>query len=71
MEEDRWQKGQNDDTTTSLQVKYSKEKGTGKPSRDPNVECYNCHKKGHMSKDCWAKRGKKEGQGLKEQKGPN
>jgi hypothetical protein len=26
------------------------------------MECYNCHKKGHMSKDFWAKGGGKEGQ---------
>jgi hypothetical protein len=26
-------------------------------------ECYNCKKKGHVSKDCWAKGGGKEGQG--------
>ena len=27
------------------------------------VECHNCHKKGHMKADCWAKGGGKEGQG--------
>jgi hypothetical protein len=30
-----------------------------------NVECFNCHKKGHMKRDCWAKGGEKEGQGPK------
>jgi hypothetical protein len=30
-----------------------------------NVECFNCHKKGHMKADCWAKGGSKEGQGPK------
>ena len=28
-----------------------------------DVECYNCHKKGHKKPDCWAKGGGKEGQG--------
>ena len=27
------------------------------------VECHNCHKKGHMKADCWAKGGGKKGQG--------
>jgi len=30
---------------------------------DPDVECYNCHKKGHKSNNCWSKGGGKEGQG--------
>ena len=25
------------------------------------VECHNCHKKGHIKADCWAKGGGKEG----------
>jgi Integrase core domain/GAG-pre-integrase domain len=32
---------------------------------DSDRECYNCHKKGHLTKDCWAKGGGKEGQGPK------
>ena len=32
-----------------------------KTNRD--VECFNCHKKGHKKIDCWAKGGGKEGQG--------
>jgi len=27
------------------------------------VECFNCHKKGHVKADCWARGGGKEGQG--------
>jgi len=34
-----------------------------RPKKHPDrIECYNCHKKGHMAKDCWAKGGGKEGQ---------
>ena len=28
-----------------------------------DLECFNCHKKGHRKSDCWAKGGGKEGQG--------
>ena len=34
-------------------------------SSDSDKECYNCKKKGHISKDCWSKGGGKEGQGPK------
>ena len=34
----------------------------GKGSKK-DVECFNCHKKGHVKTDCWAKGGGKEGQG--------
>ena len=27
-----------------------------------DIECFNCHRKGHMKADCWAKGGGKEGQ---------
>jgi hypothetical protein len=39
------------------------QKNKRKNKRD--IECFNCHKKGHMRSDCWAKEGGKEGQGLK------
>ena len=34
-----------------------------------DIECFNCHKKGHMRSDCWAKGGGKEGQGPKKKAG--
>ena len=36
-----------------------------------DLECFNCHKKGHRKSDFWAKGGGKEGQGprLKDRKG--
>ena len=36
-------------------------KGAQRSTKD--LECYNCHKKGHKKSDCWAKGGGKEGQG--------
>jgi hypothetical protein len=38
--------------------------GNGGKNSKPKktMEHYNCHKKGHMAKDCWAKGGGKEGQ---------
>ena len=61
MEEDQHRKGQSNESVTSLQ---GKGKVAGKSTKDSSVECYNCHKTGHMLKDCWAKGGGKEGQGL-------
>src|SRR5215472_10701665 len=37
--------------------------------KDSNIECFNCHKKGHKKADCWSKGGGKEGQGPKSKKG--
>jgi gag-polypeptide of LTR copia-type len=71
MEEDRQRKGRNGDSAgASLQAKYSKGQKNNKKA-DSNAECYNCHKKGHIASDCWAKGGGKEGQGPKGRKGPN
>lgn len=49
---------------SALQVKGKSGQGCHKKKgKDHNKECYNCGKKGHISKDCWAKggvRGRKE-----------
>ncbi len=34
-----------------------------------DLECFNCHKKGHIKTKCWVKGGGKEGQGLKKKAG--
>jgi len=45
-------------------VFYSNDSGKGKKSKR-NVECYNCHRKGHYKADCWKEGGGKAGQGPK------
>lgn len=71
LEEDRRRKGRNGDSATSLQAK-GQARGRAKPNTEnSDKECYNCHKKGHLSKDCWAKGGGKEGQGPKGRRGPH
>ena len=37
--------------------------GKGGKGGKSDVECFNCHKKGHKKANCWAKGGGKEGQG--------
>ena len=74
LEEDRRRKGRTGETGGyTLQARGTSKgnfKGTNKGNcSDP--ECYNCHKKGYMAKDCWEKGGGQEGQGPKGQKGPN
>jgi hypothetical protein len=44
-------------------------KGEGrKKLSNSKKECFNCHKKGRMARDCWLKGRGKEGQGPKSQK---
>ena len=59
LEEDRRCKGRTGESATTLQAR-----GTGKRNfqgtskgNSSDMECYNCHKKGHMAKDCWVKGG--------------
>ena len=59
LEEDRRWKGRTGDSAGyTLQAKGTG-KGNFKNSKNNNskAECYNCHKKGHMAKDCWTKGG--------------
>ena len=74
MEEDRRRKEKTGETGGyTLQARGTGKKNYKSASKNDSsdTECYNCHKKGHMAKDCWAKGGEREGQGLKGQKGPN
>jgi GAG-pre-integrase domain len=43
--------------------------GTHNNKNKRNIECFNCHKKGHMKAECWAKGSGKEGQGPKRRQG--
>lgn len=40
--------------------------GSNSKSKKKNVECHNCHKKGHYKSECWAPGGGKEGEGPKQ-----
>jgi Reverse transcriptase (RNA-dependent DNA polymerase)/gag-polypeptide of LTR copia-type/GAG-pre-integrase domain len=41
-------------------------KGGSKKDKKKNVECHNCHKKGHYKSECWGPGGGKEGEGPKQ-----
>ena len=41
----------------------------GKKGKKRDIECFNCHKKGHTKAECWAKGGGNEGGGPKGKKG--
>jgi hypothetical protein len=69
LEEDRRRKacsGDSSGTALHAHAKSREKFRDDNPNKDK--ECYNCHKKGHVSKDCWAKGGGKEGQGPKGRK---
>ncbi|KAF7372307.1 hypothetical protein MVEN_00090900 [Mycena venus] len=42
---------------------YGQAKEGDRGGRSDRVECYNCHKKGHIAVNCWSKGGGKEGKG--------
>ena len=69
LDEDRRRKGRSGSSgEIALQAK-----GKGKERRreSSDKDCYNCKKKGHLAKDCWAKGGGMEGKGPRGRKGPN
>ena len=69
LEEDRRRKARNGESSaTVLQVKAKGKSRADNPNKDK--ECFNCHKRGHVSTDCWSKGGGKEGQGPRGRKGP-
>ena len=69
LDEDRRRKGRSGNSAdAALQAKGKA--GYGKKGKDSDKECYNCGKKGHISKECWSKGGGMEGKGPKGRKGP-
>ena len=50
----------NDSAFHASEPKHKGKRGNQKPKKE--VECYNCHKKGHFSCNCYGPRGSKEGQ---------
>jgi hypothetical protein len=47
-------------------VAFSSNAGPSKGRKaKKDIECFNCHKKGHYKSECWAEGGGKEGEGLK------
>ena len=60
-------KSKKDKQDAAFTAGQSSEKGKkgGKKSKK-GIECYNCHKKGHIAKDCWSPSGGAEGKGSKE-----
>ena len=73
LEEDRRRKERTGDPHDVAMQGRAPNRGSfhGKPSEHSEKECYNCHKKGHLAKDCWSKGGGKEGQGPKSRRRNN
>ena len=60
-------KSKKDNQDVAFSASQSLEKGKkGGKKLKKGIEYYNCHKKGHIAKDCWAPGGGAEGKGLKE-----
>jgi hypothetical protein len=66
LEEDRRRRertGDPRDVAMQAMQQYSKSQNLSSRNINSQIECHNCHKKGHMARDCWSKGGGKEGQG--------
>lgn len=67
LEEDRRRRGRNGGVENSLQARNKPM--TSKSGKPDAKECFNCGRKGHIKKDCWAKGGGQEGKGPRGRKG--
>jgi len=65
LEEFWWCQGQTGETSGGISMQAKGGKSSARSSRNSEKKCLNCHEKGHISKDYWAKGGGQEGQGPK------
>ena len=57
------EKSSTKDAAFSVSNRNAKNTGNGAGNSKKNIECQNCHKRGHNKSDCWSKGGDKAGQG--------